>query len=717
MMAAPRRANTTVRGGRSVPSGGDMISERPHATTPILFVDDEPEARRAFARAMSVRGFHVDLAADAAEAVMQATEHRYALIATDLNLPQVDGLRLVEQLQSVQPETPCILVTGVRELRLPCCAGAERISSIVSKPWDPDELAQRIWRSVSLEHERVSAKAARPADPGMSMGSVLLLESDARDPNLTLRSLVADGLPEYQLIRSERLSDALAIAQDRALQLIVTELALPDARGLDAIGALREAAPSTPLVVIGKPADDVFALSALRAGAQDYLVRQQLTPDAMRRALRFAIERQRVEEAAPKSRSVAPVDSDHFPECITSALARARRERHRVAVIYVDLRRGQREADGSSQPLSGTLIARAMDRVRRTLREYDTLAYLGRDRLGIILPAIQEGDRASVPARRLLAELSQPFIVRGVPVSLEVTLGIGVYPDDADTAEELCRCAEMAGCRAQAFGSGAYEFFDEECQASSRARHALDAEIDRALAEHQFVLQYRPQHALDTGDVVAAEVVLSWRRPGGELWETERFIEALERRQLTSKLTPWMLRESCDRGKAWQDQHPGLVLALDLTPTQLSDPELCAELARALDGSGFPPGQLELEIPEAAVQREGAPAVLAALAGLGVRLLIDDFGHQLPLARLGALPISAIKIGPSLADLAGKDARGAALIRAAADLSRDLRIDLSAMGVDEPSQLDFLQRVGCRRAQGELYGPPRTAEATWLSAG
>jgi predicted signal transduction protein with EAL and GGDEF domain len=528
---------------------------------------------------------------------------------------------------------------------------------------------------------------------------------------------VAGGLPDYQMIRRERLSEALAVAQDRALELIVTELSLPDARGLDAVRALREAAPTTPLVVIGKPADEALAVSALRAGAQDYLVREQLTPDAMRRALRFAIERQRADEAAPKSRSIAPVDSDHFVDCIKSALARARRERQRVAVIYVNLRRGQLQAETMPQPLSGSLLGRAVDRLRRTLREYDTLAYLGHDRLGIIVPAIQEGDRASVPARRLLAELSQPFIVRGLPVSLGATLGIGVYPDDADTAEELCRCAEMAGCRAQAFGSGTYEFFDEECQASSRARHRLDAELDRALAEHQFVLQYRPQHALDTGRVVAAEVVLSWRRPNGELWEADRFLAALERRQLASKLTAWMLGEACAQGKAWQAQHPGLVMALDLTPSQLTDPELCAELARALGESSFPAEQLELEIPEQAVQRDGAPGVLAALAALGVRLLIDDFGHQLPLARLGALPISAIKIGPSLADLAGNDARGAALIRAAADLSRDLRIDLSAMGVDEPSQLDFLQRVGCRRAQGELYGPARTADATWLSAG
>ena len=125
---------------------------------------------------------------------------------------------------------------------------------------------------------------------------------------------------------------------------------------------------------------------------------------------------------------------------------------------------------------------------------------------------------------------------------------------------------------------------------------------------------------------------------------------------------------------------------------------------------------LELEIPEDAALLEPVPRTLAQLAALGVRLTVDDFGHRLPLARLSELPISTLKIGPTLADLAGTDARGAALIRAAADVSRDLQLSLAAMGVDEPGQLDFLQRIGCERAQGELYGPARPARASWLSA-
>jgi EAL domain-containing protein (putative c-di-GMP-specific phosphodiesterase class I)/PleD family two-component response regulator len=695
------------------------MSEEPEdAITPILFVDDEPEARRAFARAMSARGFDVDLAANAAEALARAAERRYALIATDLNMPEVNGLRLIEQLRTLQPETTYMLVTGVIDLRLPHSLAAEHICSVVAKPWDAEDLAQCIWHGVQLRRQRQSGWHEPATAPGAAaLGDLLVIESDPLDPEFMLRSLVAAGLPDYQVMRSERLSDALLVAQDRELMAIVTELSLPDARGLDAIIALREAAPNTPLVVIGRHSDEALALGALRAGAQDYLSRDQLTPEALRRSLRFAIERQRAEDTAPKSsRSIVPADSQLFQESVTAALSRAKREQTGVAVIYLNVARAQAEPDAAIRPLSGSLLSHVMGRVRATLREYDTPVYLGQNRVGIILPAIAAGDRAGVPAQRLIEELSKPLSIRGASVTLAVTLGIGLYPDDADSPEELCRCADMAGYRAQALGAGVYEFFDEKCQDSSHTRHELNTALDRALEQWQFRLQYRPQHELDSGRVVAAEVLLFWQRPDGQLWDTSRFMGALEERDLASRLTSWVAREACCQARAWQEQHPGLVVALDLTASQLCDPDLIDKLSLALEQSGLAPELLELEIPEKAIELAEVPEVLERLSALGLRLIIDDFGHELSLARLSELPISAIKIGPGLADLTGSDERGAALIRAAAHLSRDLRIDLSAMGVDEPSQLDFLLRVGCQRAQGDLYGPPRSADTTWLSA-
>jgi diguanylate cyclase (GGDEF)-like protein len=692
-----------------------MSLEPEDAVSALLFVDDDPVARRTFARAMSARGFAVDLAADGAGALELVTRRRYALIAADLNMPDINGVRLIERLHGVQPDATFILVTGVRELHLPRSAAAEHIASVVRKPWDADELAACIWTHVQMRREREPGALEPTTDAGGgALGSVLVVESDPLDADFMLRALVAGGLPDYRLLHSEQLDDAVAITQERKLQLIVAELTLPDARGLDAIRALREAAPNTPLVVVGRDADDVLALAALRAGAQDYLVRRELGADSMRRALRFAIARQRAEEAPPRSRSIAVSDGNAWPERVASALARARRENSRTAILYASLQRpGSTLLDA---PLGDTLLGRVTERIRATLREYDSLAYLGGDRFGVILPALPAGDRASIPARRLLAGLSAPFDVGGRSVSLTARVGIGIYPDDADTAEELCRCADMAVYRAQALDDGGCEFFDEVCQATVRAREELDRELDRALADWSFVLQYRPEHALDDGRLVAAEAVVCWRRDDGILWEPSRFMPALEQRELSTRLTPWLLEQACQQGQAWQARHPGLAVSIDLSAKQLLDPSLRGHVQRALEHSGLSPALLELEIPEDATLLEPIPRTLAQLAELGVRLTVDDFGHRLPLARLSELPISALKIGPTLADLAGTDARGAALIRAAADVSRDLRLSLAASGVDEPGQLDFLQRIGCERAQGELYGPARPARASWLSA-
>ena len=692
-----------------------MSLDHEDAAMALLFVDDDPVARRTFARAMSARGFSVDLAVNGGQALQLAARHRYALIASDLNMPDINGVRLIERLYEVQPDAAYMLVTGVRDLHLPRSAATEHISSVVKKPWDADELASCIWHDIQLSRERAPCSLEPATDPGGSaLGNTLVVESDPLDADFMLRALVQGGLPDYRLLKSEQLGDAVALAQEHKLQLIVAELTLPDARGFDAIRALREAAPSTPLVVIGTGADEAFALAALRAGAQDYLVRSQLTPDSMRRALRFAIERQRAEETPPRSRSIAPAGGTQWAEHVAAALARARREGNRAALIYVSVRRasGSAAVDG---PLGEALLGQVTQRIRQSLREYDTLTYLGHDRFGIILPVLPAGDRAGIPARRLLAGLSEPLEVRDHSVSLETRLGIGVYPDDADSAEELCRCADMAVHRAQALADGGCEFFDEACQAAAHAREVLDREIDQALADWDFVLQYRPEHALGDGRIVAAEAVVCWRRPDGELWEASRFMPALEQRELSTRLTRWVLQRACRQGQAWQESHPGLGLSVDLTPKQLMDPALLGHVQLALERCGLAPELLELAIPEDAALLEPVPRMLERLAALGVRLAVDDFGHRLPLARLSELPLSALNIGPTLADLAGNDARGAALIRAAADVSRDLRLSLAARGVDDPGQLDFLQRIGCERGRGELYGGARPAQSSWLS--
>jgi EAL domain-containing protein (putative c-di-GMP-specific phosphodiesterase class I) len=214
------------------------------------------------------------------------------------------------------------------------------------------------------------------------------------------------------------------------------------------------------------------------------------------------------------------------------------------------------------------------------------------------------------------------------------------------------------------------------------------------------------QHSLQTGRVVGAESSLSWHRPGGELWSGGKLESALSKRGWAHRLTEWLLSKACAQASFWQQAHPGLSVTVKLTQDQLDDPKLYQKVSEALARSGLPPKLLEIAVDETTVQAGQNDATLRRLADLGVDLSLDDFGAEASICRLSELPIATLKIGPKLGDLAGHDQRGAARLKAAADLSRALNLRLSAVGVNAAGHREFLRSIGCERGQGELYPAP-----------
>jgi EAL domain-containing protein (putative c-di-GMP-specific phosphodiesterase class I)/GGDEF domain-containing protein len=428
----------------------------------------------------------------------------------------------------------------------------------------------------------------------------------------------------------------------------------------------------------------------------------------VRRTLRFAIERRRAEEKLSASHAaMAHVDGSLFPGRLTSAISRAKRDRTRVAVLLINVER-QNAGELSNQRFNAELTQLLTERTRASLREYDTLAWLGENRLGVILEGIVNADQSDVPARRILDALAEPILQTGETLQLNANLGIALYPDDADSEEELYRFAEMASCRAQATGPGVYEFFSESQQRSSQTRIALEDALTRAVEAHDFVLHYEPQLQPSTNRLLAMEAKLRWPRSNQEIWTTEQFLAPLEERGLAQRLTEWTLIQVCRQAQAWQTRQPGLLLAVDVSPKQFTDPELVNKLARALQITRLEPKTLELEVPDRMLSQAGAREQLNDLAALGVRLIVDDFGKTTGLTQLVGLPIHGIKIDAGLVGHA--EGEPTALTRAVAELARGLRLDLMAANVKSAAQRSLLIDMGCQRAQGELFGAAMPAD-------
>lgn len=446
-----------------------------------------------------------------------------------------------------------------------------------------------------------------------------------------------------------------------------------------------------------------MALEALRAGAQDYLVEHEVTPECVRRAALFAMERSRPAPAALAHATVSGVCGPvAFEMRARAALARACRDRSQLALGVVRLQKAN--ATHRHEALGPVALDRARAAASDCLREYDSAFWLEDNSLGIVMDGIDDDEGSDAPARRLLSKLRKPIALPSGSLQLDVTVGIAVYPTDADSAEDLIRGADMAATRGQAAGGNLVEYYDERLSTRLRARHRMTRLVSRIVRGKKFLLRYEPQRSPRTDRLISLEAHLYWQTKGGEARSAERLIPLLEERGESRRLTHWMLSEACRQVREWRRERPEVRVSVNLTLLQLTDRHLRSKLRAALSSARVPADCLELEIPEKALEHPAARAALAGAAQLGVRLVIDGFGTETPLSCLAGLEIQGIKLWPALARSQSPNRGPDALTRAVTELAHSLKLEVTVLGVSSDEERERLRRIGCDRAQGPLYG-------------
>jgi two-component system, cell cycle response regulator len=429
----------------------------------ILFVDDDAQLRRAFARAATSKGFEVDLAASGAEAVMLAQEHPYPVVLTDLKMAGIDGLSLIEQLLELRPETAFVVVTGCERPNLRFDHRIDgAIASIVEKPWDMDELAVTLAQAFALHSKRSQELA--PSRRAAQAGPALLLVEN--NPN-EARKITAH-LGEVDAARVKhvaRLSDAIRATHEHEFDTIITEVLLPDARGLDAVMRLRASAPKAALIVLSAVDDGALALQSIQLGAQDYLLKDSVDARSLQRAVRFARERKRSEQRlvqlAHFDQLTGLANRTKFQERFSQALARSRRRGTRLAVMLVDLDGFKLVNDTHGHDIGDSLLQEVSHRVQSVLREYDTVARLGGDEFAVLLSDVDDASAITEIADRLRNALCKPVVIGGVELRATASIGIAVFPDDAMSAAELLQCADSAMYVAKRRGKDRFNSFAE----------------------------------------------------------------------------------------------------------------------------------------------------------------------------------------------------------------------------------------------------------------
>ncbi|WP_232222197.1 bifunctional diguanylate cyclase/phosphodiesterase [Thioalkalivibrio paradoxus] len=396
---------------------------------------------------------------------------------------------------------------------------------------------------------------------------------------------------------------------------------------------------------------------------------------------------------------------------LEQAIARARRNRYQVAVLFLDLDRFKTINDSLGHPVGDHLLVEVAKRLAGRLREQDTLARLGGDEFLLILEQPRDPEAAGQLADVLLKLLEQPFVIEnGRELFVSASIGISLFPDDATTVTELIQHADAAMYQAKSRGRNTYQFYTAALTRLANLRLSMEARLRRAIERNELLLHYQPQVDLATGTPVGVEALVRWQSSEGRIVPPGEFIPIAEDSGLIVPLGYWVLREACTQGRSWLDAgRPPMRLAVNLSALQWQHKDLLKRIQAILDETGFPAEQLEFEITETTLMEGGGPetGVLVALRDLGVRVAIDDFGTGYSsLAALKRFPVDVLKIDRAFVDGLPDDPDDQEITSAIIAMARSLHLEPVAEGVETRAQRDFLLERGCRTGQGFLFARP-----------
>ena len=396
------------------------------------------------------------------------------------------------------------------------------------------------------------------------------------------------------------------------------------------------------------------------------------------------------------------------------ARANARRQKGKVALLFLDLDRFKNINDSLGHSFGDLLLRAVAERLSRSAREQDTVARLGGDEFVIVLTNIKDIQDAAVAAERLMDRMTAEFLVESHSLGVSCSLGISIFPEHGTDPETLIKNADAAMYSAKDDGRNNFRFFTADMNAQVMERLALENGLRHALAKQEFFLEYQPQMDIVTGRIVGLEALLRWQHPELGLVPPDKFIRIAENNGLIMPIGEWVLRTACSQARKWQDKGlPPLTIAVNVSAVQFRQEGFCQLIRGVLDETGLAPHCLELEVTESLLLADSqvTVSVVQELEALGLTFAIDDFGTGYSsFSYLRQFRVSKLKIDRVfIRDVAVKP-DDAAITTAIIGMAKSLNIKVIAEGVEDEAQMTFLRAHQCDEIQGFYFSKPLAAD-------
>jgi diguanylate cyclase (GGDEF)-like protein/PAS domain S-box-containing protein len=395
-----------------------------------------------------------------------------------------------------------------------------------------------------------------------------------------------------------------------------------------------------------------------------------------------------------------------FQDTLTRKISKAKRNKNKIALMFIDLDNFKMINDTLGHDYGDLLLIEVAKRLTGILREEDLVARLGGDEFTVILDDIKDTAYPSVVAQKIIDSLSQPIKLKDEIGYIGASVGIAIFPDDAQNKEDLIKNADMAMYSAKQAGKNVYRYFTEDMNADAKERLELSNDLRNAIQNNQLKLYYQPIIDTQTNTLYACEALVRWEHPKYGIIPPENFIKLAEEGGFMAQIGKWIIKRACAQLKTMEKLGLSIKVAINISSKQLTQNHLEHTLKTIIKESGVKAEHLELEVTESFLMEnlKQVKIALGNLQKLGVKTAIDDFGTGYSsLAILKKLPISKLKIDKSFISDIPNDEDDMQIASTIIALAKGLNLQIVAEGVETKEQVDFLKKEGCHLMQGYYF--------------
>lgn len=724
-------------------------------TQRILLIDDDDEdclLIRDLVAAAAGPTMEVVWARSYSDGIRRLLAETYGSCLVDYRIGADCGIRFIESLTKMGCRVPMILLTGAGDEAVDMRAQQAGAAYYIDKAGLTAASLERVLRYCHAAPASPATLAPAPSsaigEPMASpSGDLVFLASDDPETAASGRSaaessndaaprilLVEDDEDDFILARDllrevfqsrlqlDWLSDwdeALAAIAEAQHDVYIVDYRLGARNGVDLVREATSLGSRAPFILLTGQGNRSIDLEAMRVGATDYLVKDEITAPLLDRSIRYAIERHRAErrlvELAQIDQLTGVANRYLFRDFLDRQIARAERLGGAVGLLLIDLDRFKAINDTYGHGAGDTVLQTVAQRLQRSIRQSDLVARLGGDEFTVVM-----GDIAAQPflqgtVDRILDVLAEPIVCAGIAMDVGASIGVAIYPNDAKTVDALIASADLAMYTAKRQPAPAYHFYTGAMRDQANRRLALERSLKDVLQAQELFLLYQPQAELRSGKIVGVEALLRWRHPEYGLVPPAEFVPIAEETGAILRIGAWVVEEVCRQLAEWNaagiDQ---LHVAINFAARQFLDDALPDLVSNTLHRYDVDPHQIEIEITESDIlqQPDEVGRMLVRFGEMGIRVSLDDFGTGYSsLTHLRSFPGALIKIDRSFIANVPRSSNETAIVRSLIGMAHDLGLRVVAEGVERREQLDFLRAIHCDLMQGFLLSTPQPAAA------